>query len=49
VREEIYDPAVIGGTPNYRRYHVELFDGPELSCGEEYRMQTELHRIGYAA
>ena len=49
VREKIYEPALVGGAPNYRRYHVELFDGQELSCWEKYRMETELHRIGYAA
>ena len=49
VREKIYEPALVDGAPNYRRYHVELFDGQELSCWEKYRMETELHRIGYAA
>jgi hypothetical protein len=49
VREKIYEPVLAEGAPNYRRYHVELFDGQELSCWEKYRMETELHRIGYAA
>ena len=49
VREKIYEPLLVDGAPNYRRYHVELFDGQELSCWEQYRMETELHRIGDAA
>ena len=49
VREKIYEPALVDGPPNYRRYPVELFDGQELSCWEKYQMETELYRIGYAA
>ena len=49
VREKIYEPAVVDGAPNYRRYHVELFNGQELSCWENHRMEMELHRIAYAA
>jgi hypothetical protein len=49
VREKIYELAPVHGTPNYHRYHAELFDGQELSCWEKHWMETELHRIGSAA
>jgi len=49
VREKIYEPAVVDGAANYRRYHVELFNGQELSCWENHRMEMELQRIAYAA
>lgn len=49
VREKIYEPTVVDDTPNYRRYHAELFAGQQLSCWEKHLVQVELHRIGYAA
>jgi len=49
VREKIYEPASLDGPPNYRRYHVELFAGQQLSCWEKHLVTVELHRIGYAA
>ena len=49
VREKVYEPALVEGVPNYRRYHADLFNGQELSCWEKHLVETELHRVGYAA
>ena len=35
VREKIYEPALNGRDPSYRRYHAEVFAGQEVSCWEK--------------
>lgn len=49
VREKVYDPALHGGDPSYRRYHAELFAGQAVSCWEKHQMETETHRINACA
>ena len=50
VREKIYNSALNGRDPSYRRYHAELFGGQEISCWEKHQMEAEIHRINaYAA
>ena len=44
VREKIYDPALKGRDPSYRRYHAELFAGQEASCWEKHQMEGEINR-----
>lgn len=44
VREKVYDPS-FNGQPTYHRYHVELFNGQELSCWEKYQMEKDTARV----
>jgi hypothetical protein len=44
VREKVYDPALNGREPNYRRYHAEPFAGQEGSCWEKYQMEQDVAR-----
>jgi hypothetical protein len=44
VREKIYDPALNGREPSYRRYHAEPFTGQEGSCWEKHQMEEEIAR-----
>jgi hypothetical protein len=41
VREKVYEPALAGREPQYRRYHAELFDGQQLSCWERHLLQAD--------
>ena len=45
VREKIYNPALDGGDPSYRRYHAEPFTGDETSCWEKHQMETVIGLI----
>jgi hypothetical protein len=45
VREKVYEPALAGNEPRYRRYHAELFDGQELSCWERHLLQLNGARL----
>jgi hypothetical protein len=45
VREKVYQPALAGHDPTYRRYHAELFGEEELSCWEKRQMQVENARV----
>jgi hypothetical protein len=45
VREKIYEPALAGREPRYRRYHAELFYGQELSCWERHLQRTDRDRL----
>jgi hypothetical protein len=45
VREKVYEPALDGRDPRYRRYHAELFDGQELSCWERHLLQADRDRL----
>jgi hypothetical protein len=45
VREKVYEPALAGREPRYRRYHAELFDGQELSCWERHLLQQGSARL----
>jgi hypothetical protein len=50
VREKIYDPALDGRDPSFRRYHSEIVAEQELSCWEKHQMEREIARItAYAA
>jgi len=44
VREKIYQPALVGQGPRYRRYHAELFTGEELSCWEKHQIEHDIAR-----
>jgi hypothetical protein len=44
VREKIYDPALNGRDPSYRRYHSEPFAIHEGSCWEKHQMEREIAR-----
>ncbi len=44
VREKIYDPALNGREPSYRRYHIEPFAGQEGSCWEKQQMEQDIAR-----
>ncbi len=48
VREKIYDPALNGREPGYRRYHAEPFDGQKGSCWEKHQMEEEIARTAHA-
>jgi hypothetical protein len=41
VREKIYDPALTGRDPSYRRYHAEVFAEQEGSCWEKHQIEQE--------
>jgi NMD protein affecting ribosome stability and mRNA decay len=41
VREKVYEAALAGRQPQYRRYHAELSDGQELSCWERHLIQAD--------
>ena len=41
VRQKIYDPALNGREPRYRRYHAEPFAGQSESCWEKHQMEQE--------
>jgi hypothetical protein len=45
VREKVYEPALAGPEPRYRRYHAELFEGQELSCWERHLLQLNSARL----
>jgi hypothetical protein len=45
VREKVYEPALAGREPRYRRYHAELFDGQKLSCWETRLLQLDSARL----
>jgi hypothetical protein len=45
VREKVYEPALAGREPRYRRYHAEPFDGQELSCWERHLLQPDSARL----
>jgi NMD protein affecting ribosome stability and mRNA decay len=45
VREKVYEPALAGLEPQYRRYHAELFDGQQLSCWERHLLQADSGRL----
>jgi hypothetical protein len=45
VREKVYETALAGREPRYRRYHAELFDGQELSCWERHLLQADRDRL----
>jgi hypothetical protein len=45
VREKVYQPALNGHEPTYRRYHAELFGEEDLSCWEKHQMQVENARM----
>jgi hypothetical protein len=45
VREKVYEPALAGREPRYRRYHAELFDGQKLSCWERHLLQLDSARL----
>ena len=45
VREKVYEPALDGREPRYRRYHAELFDGQELSCWERHLLRADRDRL----
>jgi len=45
VREKVYEPALAGRQPQYRRYHAELSDGQELSCWESHLLQAGSGRL----
>ena len=50
VREKIYDPALNGHDPSYRRYHSEPLAIQEGSCWEKHQMEREIARTtAYAA
>ena len=44
VREKIYDRALNGREPSYRRFHAEPFVPDEGSCWEKHQMEREIHR-----
>jgi len=44
VREKIYEPALNGHDPSYRRYHADAFAGQEVSCWEKHQMEQEISR-----
>ena len=44
VREKVYEPALAGREPRYRRYHAELFEGKGLSCWERHLLQLDSAR-----
>ncbi len=45
VREKVYEAALAGREPRYRRYHAELFEGQELSCWERHLLQPDSARL----
>jgi hypothetical protein len=45
VREKVYEPALAGREPRYRRYHAELLYGQELSCWERHLQRTDRDRL----
>jgi hypothetical protein len=45
VREKVYEAALAGRQPQYRRYHAELSDGQELSCWENHLIQADSGRL----
>jgi NMD protein affecting ribosome stability and mRNA decay len=45
VREKVYEAALAGRQPQYRRYHAELSDGQELSCWERHLIQAGSGRL----
>ena len=45
VREKVYEAALAGRQPQYRRYHAELSDGQELSCWERHLIQADSGRL----
>ena len=45
VREKVYEPALAGRQPQYRRYHAELSDGQELSCWERHLLRADSGRL----
>lgn len=44
VREKIYNSALNGHEPSYRRYHAEPFPVQEASCWEKHQIQVETER-----
>ena len=49
VREKVYEPALTGHDPTYRRYHAELFGEEELSCWEKHQLEVENARMSARA
>ena len=49
VRLKIYDPALNGRDPSYRRYHAELFEGQRECCWEKHLLEQELSRTAARA
>jgi hypothetical protein len=45
VRAKVYEPALAGREPRYRRYHAEPFDGQELSCWERHLLELDSARL----
>ena len=45
VREKVYEAALAGRQPQYRRYHAEVSDGQELSCWERHLIQADSGRL----
>ena len=45
VREKVYEPALAGREPRYRRYHAELSDRQGLSCWERHLLRTDRDRL----
>ena len=45
VREKVFEHALPGREPRYRRYHAELFDGQELCCWEKHLLQRDRGRL----
>ena len=45
VREKVYEPALAGREPQYRRFHAELLDGQDLSCWETHLLQRDSGRL----
>jgi NMD protein affecting ribosome stability and mRNA decay len=45
VREKVYEPALAGREPQYRRYHAEPFDRQELSRRERHGLQADSGRL----
>jgi hypothetical protein len=45
VREKVYEPALAGREPQYRRYHAELFDRQELTCWVRHLLQPDSARL----
>lgn len=48
VREKIYDPRLTGQDAAYRHFHVEPFEGREVSCWERHSMEREIARTAAA-
>ena len=44
LREKIYNPALNGCDPSYRRFHAEPSAGQDESSWEKYQMEREFAR-----